>query len=208
MPRWLGGDRQTLLGRVVGRVGRFPAFGPIEAEDPDEPVLGLDDPRTEDGEAEASAEWRDLLSPLVEPGLHGAGLHGVDPELRGHSDYIDSASPICIVSPMPAGMPGRTVGTMHALVVTYGLRGMSAVEHAELGEQLAPAFAAVPGLLSRTGLENAALGRYGALYLFESEAALQGFVASELYGLSHENPGLAALAASEFSVTNGGTSKT
>jgi hypothetical protein len=63
MPRWLGGDRQALLGRVVGRVGRLPALGPIEAEDPDEPVLGLDDPRTEDGEAEAPPEWRDLRSP-------------------------------------------------------------------------------------------------------------------------------------------------
>ena len=105
-------DRQTLLGRVVGRVGCFPALGPIEAEDPDEPVLGLDDPRTEDGEAEASAEWRDLLSPLVDPGLHGAWLHGVDPELRGHSDHIASASAICTVSSMPAGMPGRTVGAM------------------------------------------------------------------------------------------------
>jgi hypothetical protein len=106
---------------------------------------------------------------------------------------------------MPAGRPARTVGAMHALVVTYGLRGMSAVEHAELDEQLAPAFAAVPGLLTRTGLENAAMGRYGALYLFESEAALQGFVSSELYGVSHEHPGLAALSASEFSVTNGGS---
>jgi hypothetical protein len=106
---------------------------------------------------------------------------------------------------MPAARAARTVGAMHALVVTYGLRGMSAVEHAELSEQLAPAFAAVPGLLSRTGLENAAMGRYGALYLFESEAALQGFVASELYGVSHEHPGSAAPAASEFSVTNGGS---
>lgn len=208
MPRRLGGDRQTLLRRVVGRVGRFPALGPVEAEDPYEPVLGLDDPWTENGETEASAEWRDLLSPLVDPGLHGAGLHGVDPELRGHSDYIAPASAICTVSPMPAGMPERTVGAMHALVVTYGLRGMSAAEHAELDEQLAPAFAAVPGLLTRTGLENAAMGRYGALYLFESEAALQGFVASELYGVSHQHPGLAALSASEFSVTNGGRGKT
>jgi Putative mono-oxygenase ydhR len=94
---------------------------------------------------------------------------------------------------------------MHALVVTYGLRGVSAVEHAELGEQLAPAYLAVPGLLSRTGLENAATGRYGAVYLFESEAALQGFVASELYAVTHEHPGLAALAASEFSITDRGS---
>jgi putative monooxygenase ydhR len=89
---------------------------------------------------------------------------------------------------------------MHALVVTYGLNGRTACEHAEFSEALAPAFAAVPGLVSRTSLENPTAGRYGAFYVFETKGAFDRFVAGELYSATDGSPERANLAASDFSI--------
>jgi hypothetical protein len=92
---------------------------------------------------------------------------------------------------------------MHALVVTYGL-GVTQAEHAELRSELAPAIDAVPGLVSRTPLENTDTGVFGAFYVFESRAAFDRFVASELYGTTYAAPRAAGVTASDFSIPNGG----
>jgi hypothetical protein len=89
---------------------------------------------------------------------------------------------------------------MHALLVTYGPDGTTPCEYAELSEALAPAFAAVPGLVSRTPLENATAGRRGAFYVFETKGAFDRFVASELYAATDGSPEPTTLAASDFSI--------
>jgi hypothetical protein len=89
---------------------------------------------------------------------------------------------------------------MHALLVTYGLNGRTACEHAELSEALAPAFAAVPGLISRTPLENPTAGRFGAFYVFETKGAFDRFVAGELYAATDGSPELTNLTAADFSI--------
>jgi heme-degrading monooxygenase HmoA len=92
---------------------------------------------------------------------------------------------------------------MHALVVTYRL-GVTQAEHAELSSELAPALDAVPGLVSRTRLENRDTGRYGVFYVFESKAAFDRFVASELYGTTYSTPRANGVTASDFAIPNGG----
>jgi hypothetical protein len=104
---------------------------------------------------------------------------------------------------MPLRGLRRTVVAMHALVVTYGL-GVTQSEHAELSSELAPAMDAVPGLVSRTHLENRDTGRYGAFYVFESKAAFDRFVASELYGATYGAPRATSVMASDFAISNGG----
>jgi hypothetical protein len=94
----------------------------------------------------------------------------------------------------------RTVACVHALVVTYRLRGATAPEHAELREELAPALAAVSGLRSLTWLENDATGSYGGFYLFEDRPAFDAFVASELFGLLHSQPGVTEVTTSDYAV--------
>ena len=46
---------------------------------------------------------------------------------------------------------------------------------------MAPAFAAVPGLISKTWMADEASGLYGGLHLFASERDLSGYPASELF---------------------------
>lgn len=89
---------------------------------------------------------------------------------------------------------------MHALLVTYSLERSTASEHAELGEALAPAIAAVPGLIDHTRLVNEATGRYGAFYVFETRPAFDRFVASELFAALCSNHAVRDYVASDFAV--------
>jgi hypothetical protein len=96
---------------------------------------------------------------------------------------------------MAAALARRSVGSMHALLVT-GRIADDAAAYRELGRELAPALDAIPGLVSRTVLENRDTGHQGGFYLFEDRAAFDRFVASELYAVLHGGE----VAASEFSV--------
>ena len=97
---------------------------------------------------------------------------------------------------------------MHALVVTYRLRDSSPAQHAELCRQLAPAFAAVPGLVSMTWMANCETGRYGGFVVLDSRAAFDRFVAGELYGTFASLEPVCELVASDFSIHEGPTALT
>ena len=89
---------------------------------------------------------------------------------------------------------------MHGLFVSYSLRGSDPAQHAELCEQLAPAVAAVPGLLSKTWLANTETGRFGGFYVFASRAAFERYVASELFDTLMFAGSIHDVTTSEFSV--------
>ena len=105
-----------------------------------------------------------------------------------------------MVSVMAARAGGRSVAAMHALFVSYVLRGADPVQHSELCEQLAPAVAAVPGLLAKTWLTNRETGRFGGFYVFASREAFERYVASELYDTLLSPGSVAAVSASDFSI--------
>ena len=79
---------------------------------------------------------------------------------------------------------------MEILVVNYSLDGMTESEYESLCDELAPAFAAVPGLVSKVWLADRDNGVYGGVYTFENGAAVDAFLASEL-GQVAAVPGLA-----------------
>lgn len=97
---------------------------------------------------------------------------------------------------------------VYALFLSYRLRETTAAEHAELCEQLAPAFAAVSGLVSMTWLANGERGRFGAFCVFADRPAFDGFVASELYEALRSHRGVAELATNDFSIQDGPTALT
>lgn len=97
---------------------------------------------------------------------------------------------------------------MHALFVTYALRDATPDQHAELCEQLAPAVAAVPGLVSKTWLANGDTGRYGGFYLFDSRADFERFVASELFDTLWTLASIRDVSASDFSIVENPTALT
>jgi hypothetical protein len=72
---------------------------------------------------------------------------------------------------------------------------MTEPEYRTLCDQIAPVFAAVPGLVSKVWLADPSSGVYGGVYTFESHAALEAYLASDLFAQAGATPGL-----SEFSV--------
>jgi hypothetical protein len=97
---------------------------------------------------------------------------------------------------------------MHALVVIYGLSHSSSAQHDELCEEIAPAVAAVRGLLSKTWLANRATGRYGGFYVFETKGHFDRFVASELFETLRSHHSITGLTTSDFSINGGPTAVT
>ena len=94
---------------------------------------------------------------------------------------------------------------MHALFVSYALRDATPAQHAELCQQLAPAVAAVPGLVSKTWLANSEAGRCGGFYVFDSRGDFDRFVASELFDTLSTLASVCGVAASDFSVVENPT---
>lgn len=82
-------------------------------------------------------------------------------------------------------------------IVTYRL-GMSEEDYLTVANDIAPGFAALPGLLTKLWLENPETGWYGAVYLWEDEESMERFLRSPLY--EGTNPDFVDVASEEFGV--------
>ncbi len=92
---------------------------------------------------------------------------------------------------------------MHVQIVNFQLDGMSEAEFRATSEHLAPAFAAVPGLISKTWLADPASNTYGGVYLWDGEAACRAYQESELFNAVKTHPHFANLISREFGVLDG-----
>jgi hypothetical protein len=86
------------------------------------------------------------------------------------------------------------------LIVNFSLEGMTESEYRNLCDDVAPAFAAVPGLVSKVWLADRATGVYGGVYVFENGAAVDAYLASDLLAQVAANPGLVDISAHRFEV--------
>jgi hypothetical protein len=90
---------------------------------------------------------------------------------------------------------------MHAQVVTYRLDDViSDDKFIEANKEFAEAMAEVPGLIAKVWLKGTADGGYGGLYLWEDEAAYQGFVAGELWTQALNDASLIDLTSRDYAV--------
>jgi hypothetical protein len=91
------------------------------------------------------------------------------------------------------------------LVVTFNLDGLSEEQFASSCDELAPAFAAVPGLASKVWLADRAEGIFGGVYTFESEQAVDDYLQSDLFAGVGSTPGLVNISVRRFGVLDGPT---
>lgn len=89
---------------------------------------------------------------------------------------------------------------MEIVLVSFSLQGLSEQEYAAMCEQLAPAFAAVPGLVSKVWLADTSEGVYGGVYTFESAGAVDEFLTSELFAGVGRTPELVNVSVRRFGV--------
>ena len=89
---------------------------------------------------------------------------------------------------------------MEILVINFSLEGITEAEYRERCDEIAPAFAAVPGLVSKVWLADRANAVYGGVYTFESGAALDAYLGSELLAQVAANPALVDVTVRRFEV--------
>ena len=94
---------------------------------------------------------------------------------------------------------------MQILIVNFNLDGLSEEEFASSCDELAPAFAAVPGLASKVWLADRAEGIFGGVYTFESEQAVDEYLRSDLWAAVGATPGLVNISVRRFGVLDGPT---
>jgi hypothetical protein len=97
---------------------------------------------------------------------------------------------------------------MQALFVNFNVPGKSVEGVVELLEPLVPAFSELPGLLAKIWLANGDDNRYGALYLWRDQEALDNFLASDLWKNVGSHPALANFDIRPFAVVEDFTKAT
>ena len=94
---------------------------------------------------------------------------------------------------------------MQILIINFNLDGLSEEEFERGCDELAPAFAAVPGLASKVWLADRAEGTFGGVYTFESEEAVDEYLRSDLFAGVGSTPGLVNISVRRFGVLEGPT---
>ena len=97
---------------------------------------------------------------------------------------------------------------MHVLVVNFRLEGMSEEDYRGIAESVAPAFADLPDLVSKTWLADSETGTYGGVYVWRSREAMEDYKETDIYQGMATNPHFADLAAKDFAVFEGPTRAT
>jgi heme-degrading monooxygenase HmoA len=97
---------------------------------------------------------------------------------------------------------------MHIQIVNYNLDGLTEAEFRAHCDEVAPAFAAVPGLLAKFWLADPMSNTYGGVYVWRDESAMRAFGKSELFKAGVANPHYVELTSRSFDTLAGPTEVT
>lgn len=94
---------------------------------------------------------------------------------------------------------------MEMLIINFNLSGITQTEYETVCDQIAPAFAVVPGLVTKVWLADSTAGVYGGVYTFDSGAALEAFLGSDLFAQVGAMKELSGISVRRFGVLNAPT---
>ena len=97
---------------------------------------------------------------------------------------------------------------MHVQIINFRLSGIGESDYFALCDQLAPAFAALPGLQSKLWLADGVNGVYGGVYVWDSVASMEAYTRSDLFAGVAAHPNLVDITSKDFSVMAGPTATT
>lgn len=89
---------------------------------------------------------------------------------------------------------------MHAQIVTFTLNDLDEAGYRALGAELAPAYATLPGLLTKVWLASPETNTYGGVYLWDDRAAMDRYLGSDLLRTVMISPHLADVTSRDFQV--------
>jgi len=91
---------------------------------------------------------------------------------------------------------------MHIQVITFRLSNMTPARYVALCDELAPTFAAIPGLLAKTWLANSESGLYGGVYHWRDRAAME---TANVFGVVRSYPDFTEASSRDYPVLEGPT---
>jgi heme-degrading monooxygenase HmoA len=97
---------------------------------------------------------------------------------------------------------------MHIQIINFHLRGVSESDFRADCDRVAPAFAEVPGLISKVWLANSTTNTYGGVYTWASREAMDDYAKSDLFKAVATHPNLADITSIDFDVLEDPTSVT
>ena len=89
---------------------------------------------------------------------------------------------------------------MHIQVINFNLEGINRAEYEAVCDELAGAFAALPGLISKHWLADEENNTYGGVYIWETRDAYEAYLNSELFVGVGANPALLNIVSNDFDV--------
>jgi quinol monooxygenase YgiN len=97
---------------------------------------------------------------------------------------------------------------MHVQIITFGLKGVTEEAYAGLCDELAPSYAAVPGLVRKVWLADSENGVFGGVYVWRDRQAMEEFAQTDLFKSVATHPNLDNITSTDYGVLLGPTAVT
>ena len=97
---------------------------------------------------------------------------------------------------------------MHIQIVSFHLQDLSDRDYREVCDSLAPTFAALSGLISKTWLADEATNTYGGVYTWLDREAMEAFAGTDLFRGFVADPHFVDITSNDFAVLDGPTAVT
>ena len=94
---------------------------------------------------------------------------------------------------------------MHIQIINFNLEGINRAEYEAVCDDLAEAFASLPGLISKHWLADEENNTYGGVYIWETRDACDAYLNSELFAGIGANAALVNIVSKDFDVIEGPT---
>ena len=94
---------------------------------------------------------------------------------------------------------------MRIQVVNFSLVEMSGKDHLSQVEAIAPAFAGLSGLISKTWLANSESNTYGVVYVWRDREAMEACKQTDFYNGMLANPHFENITSTDFGVLENST---
>ena len=113
-----------------------------------------------------------------------------------HSDVRESSG-------VALGWSWQYAVRMHILIINFNLNDLGRSDYEAVCDEVAEAFAGVPGLVSKHWLANDETNTFGGVYVFQDQQAMLDYKGSELFSSLGSNPAFVNITATDFEVLAG-----
>lgn len=89
---------------------------------------------------------------------------------------------------------------MHIQIITFGLKGISEEDYTKMAEAVAPAFASMPGLISKAWLADPQTNTYGGAYIWQDREAMKAYAETDIFNGMATHPHFSNFTVKDFAV--------